>query len=82
MQLPPISVRSSNIANCIKAIEHHLGVRCVKMCNLDERNIAYIHFMPIVKTSKTLEFISNLGNPFKIMFEDQPFLIESLYYDI
>ena len=82
MRLPPIIVHSDKACDAQKAIENFLGASCVNTCKLDEQNSAYINFNNTDITAYTKEFVSKLGGPFIIHFNNATFSIDTIYYDI
>ena len=79
IQLPPIVVRSSNITLVEDAIRELFKTNCIKKCNIEEQNIAYISFVPM-ESSICMDFYKKLSSPIKLQYKGETFTIESQYF--
>jgi hypothetical protein len=79
IQLPPVIVRSSNIALAADAIRALFKTDCIKKCSFEEQNIAYVSFVPM-ESSICMDFNKKLSSPIKLQYRDNMFTIESQYF--
>jgi len=77
--IPPI------VSNqCIKlqeAIEHHLGVACVKKVIVEEQ-CTHVTFLRVDLTDKIKQFIRELSEEVVIKYEGRTYIIQSEYLDL
>jgi len=76
VQLPPVTVESVQIQKVKDAFTHLFGVECVKECSFEEKNIAYIKFLPM-QSYRCLEFFNQLTPSLIFIYNGTPFVVDS-----
>ena len=81
IQLPPVTVRSSDIHNVKEALKDLFGVECVKECSFEEQNIAYVKFLPM-QSSTCLEFFNKLSGSVAFTYNETRYVVDSQYINV
>jgi hypothetical protein len=78
MILPPVTVYSAHLEELRDALEHHLGIVCVKSIQLDETK-AYVNFNPTEKTDRLDAFLDSLITGVTFHYNDKKYHVFSQY---